>query len=125
MRGTILVINRIGTLRRHTCEILRESGDLYLAEASDTSQARQKLPDIKGRLLTIMEFTAEPSPPELEFLKDVVGRSSVAVTAAGFTRDTILKLGKVGVRNLVVKNGNMEEFEPRLQGMVDKWMEGS
>ena len=125
MENTLLVINRISTLRRQTLMVLRDMGYSPIEQANNVEVARKILQNNNSISIILLELTASGAfIEEFEFLKDisknpVTKHIRVIISSPIVERDTVKKAVAVGIYKIIIKLNSLELFSKELKKALD------
>jgi DNA-binding NtrC family response regulator len=122
MTAAVLVINRIGTVRKLT---IRACRDLGFTEIEDTAQSGEALAKIRSSerdLLVILELSSPVfSEDDFELLRGVkrlckAGKTiSTILTCHGIDKNIIVQAFKLGVKNFIARTLDTRTFSSMLR----------
>ncbi len=122
--GTMVIINKVDTLRRITVKALE---DLWLAdirECYDANEGLFAIDQAKKDIFVIMEFAISyPKPSEMNFLRRIRQYAlhkdiTLIVTSQRINREFVKLMFEVGVRKILLKSYNIHQYSEKLRDVI-------
>ncbi len=119
---TIIIVNKVGTLRRVTVWALKYIGLTNVIETSSEREALNHLPYVSGDIIIIHELIV-PKKGDLSFaevLKKFSKYKSISaiLTAHVASRDIVLDAIALGYSDLVIKNYDLDAFTDKMERAI-------
>ena len=125
MKKTVLVINKLGTLRRLTVQALRSQGYTDIIEVAELDEAIGKLESLEDVLIILELSLTEWKAVELEFIKYLkkfqkLKNIAVIVTTQAAEPELTMELLQLGIKEYIIRPYEIELYSIKLKTALER-----
>jgi CheY-like chemotaxis protein len=121
----VLVINKLGTLRRITVQALESLGYSHIIEVSELDEAIDRLETLNDVMIILELSLTEWKNVELEFVRYLrkyqkLKNIAIIITTQTVESDLIGELCGLGIKELVVRPFEVERYSSKLKAAMQR-----